>query len=164
MTLHKEFADILKEKLGEFPSEDTPKPFKSPKRDLNFQPILSFFTDVKTWIPKHGLKSYPQKKCTQWKQETPKKHKLSFSKPIKKRTQPEKFHSLSELSLSSQKAYISLQKLGATLPSQQFQISTLKREYRRLIKLFHPDHSQSTSSQSFQMVLKNYRTLIKELQ
>ncbi len=68
--------------------------------------------------------------------------------------------SFQQLNPEAQKAFHDFQKIGAKLPTQDFTLNLVKKEYRRLLKASHPDlNPQKFNLEHFASLQKSFKVL-----
>jgi hypothetical protein len=156
MSLQREFAEILKEKMG----STTSKPSVPPAPKTPFRPFPHWKYEFSS--PKHSfflhknLNSYPQKPLRKKQTQTQADHsKLPPSEPVFK---------IGQLGLEYTSDLMALQTLGADLKAEAITLSQIKKEYRKLARRYHPDHNKnSDGSERFQMAHRSYRNLVQAI-
>jgi hypothetical protein len=161
MSFKGEFADILKEKLGEPAQTEAPKETKNTYVSRSIDWILPIFAPRRTWTPQQIPGAYPKVVVTKRKSTKPQPSSHQQEKVQEK----EETISLSSLSTKAKKAHGILVKLGAEFNEDTgFRASELKTQYRKLARTYHPDsQSVKASNKYFNMVSVCYKFISKEL-
>lgn len=161
MSFKGEFAEILKDKLGEPIQKEAPKETSSTYVSRSIDWILPIFAPRKTWTPQEIPGAYPKVVVTK-KNSSKEKEKASAGA---KTQEVETSIPLSSLSEKATKAHRILTKLGAEFSeTDSFRPSELKTQYRKLARVYHPDSQNiKASSKSFNMVSVCYKFIAKEL-
>lgn len=128
MTFEGEFAEILKEKMGETPKVAPQKRRSAPLRSSFGDPLLNFYVEKKQWIPSRGLTSYPKK--------TPSIKPIQVPEPV---VSEEISWEMAQLPVDLRLQLSAFEDLGAKLDKDKIQKSHLKKQYRILAKKYHPD-------------------------
>jgi hypothetical protein len=154
MTSHRGFADILQEKLGENMAPTTASPpahgKKKPFPWWQYLPQASKNRFVPLTIPA----AYPRPRPTL--RET--------KRPVKPQHPLEPTYQLGDIGLEYSTDIVTLQNLGADLDPSQLSLSSLKRQYRRLAKRWHPDHhAHAQAAEPFQQLTQAYQNLQQAL-
>lgn len=153
MSFQREFAEILKEKMGS-PQESTPEkpsnlgPFSYEER---FEPFIS--APHFSFSPSQFSNQYPRSKVVKT---DAKAVQPPPQKPEKVKIQ-EKSYKIGELGMDMATPFVTLIRLGAKLDEKAITLSALKREYRKLAKRYHPDHSKREDAvKLFQSCCQSY--------
>ena len=158
MSFKGEFAEILREKIGEPQKTEAPKRENSPSTPLSLDWILPIFAPRKTWAPQEIPGAYPKVVITK---SAPKKTET----PIETKKENEQKVQVKELSDKAQKAHGILVKLGAQFESKDFfQPSELKTQYRKLARIYHPDsQNKKASNKHFNILSVCHKFIINEI-
>lgn len=153
MAFESDFAQILKKKMN-FLSEKDENTLKNTDKNPFFQTeSINFYTNPYTWKPRKTPVSYRKKKV---------KRVTSL-----KKTAPVleiKTFNIEQLCEESRGLILSFISLGALINKSQFSSSQLKKEFRRLAKVYHPDTStQVNSSESFQELHRLYSSICTQI-
>ena len=151
MGFHKNFAQILQEKLGRSEPKIQKPPLTNRPMSTFTPPISLYHAGIFTWKPSKRPSSYLQK-------QRPKKVKLT-TQPVEKNWG---FHDLDK------EGQVLLQKfvrMGAKINIDQFLGSQIKKEYRRLVRKFHPDGGGSPDhTHHFHRLQQTYKPLAKKFE
>lgn len=160
MGFHREFADILEEMMKKEPLCPPPKASEKRAPILTLQPFLNFYTETIRWTHAPAMKFYPTPQVKKQETAIPKQ-----TVKTKKEVAPiaEKMVSMKHVPLQTLEPLKILEQLGAQL-GEEFSLSILRREYRRLAKIYHPDSQHSKScAVRFQKVSSSYKSVVREL-
>lgn len=157
MGFQSEFAEILQEKMGKGrvqpPQSQGQKSSKPDFPDWKYQ----FFTSQRSFTPSQIPKQYPRP--------TPQKTSAIHTVKVEKNKKEEKHFKIGQLGLEYSSDLILLQNLGAEIESDKIQLSSLKKEFRRLAKKFHPDTSRENQTEKiFHSCHQAYSNLSRRLQ
>lgn len=157
MSIRGEFANILEKKMG-------PTPILEKKA----YPIRTdFHQDSHFSMSKINLKTcrFTSLNSDLYPSQPKAKSKITPNSTPQKLPAEENLTSILKLSQKSQKAFFLLEKLGANFEDGKLGVQALKREYRRLAKVFHPDQQTPLScSKKFHYLHTCYQLLFNELQ
>lgn len=152
-----EFSDILRRKMGSMVEETPITPEVPTQKTAPNSPVFPIFSHPKTWLPRKLNSAYPVKKISkeQSKQQKVEEIKIKIA---------EKIFTQTDLNSDEMKALVRFQTLGGHINAQQICLSTLKKEYRRLAKIYHPDSAKSLlDPKKFHELVTIYHTLEKKL-
>jgi hypothetical protein len=157
MGFQSEFAEILQKKMGEDthtpPHIETPPPIKR----YFFQETVLNFKFKKTWKPIGAAEKYPSINVVKTKVETPLKRVLTgeINEIVNEIT-----YSIDSLKDEKKLALQDFIKVGARLNLQELSDSSIKKEYRRLLKIYHPDYCKlKDASLILERIIKLYKSL-----
>ncbi len=157
MAFESGFADILQKKMG-FPEENLPKSSSYTVKKRPHSPVIPpLFMDSFRWTPPSAGEAYlncstqPQIRNQAENPEAP------IPKP---NSAPEIFFSIGELGLDNATPFMTLTRHGADLDEGRLSEKQLKKQYRKLAKIFHPDNGhRPNGAEIFQECTEAYRIL-----
>ena len=156
------FREILEEKLKS-PLEEPY--FDQPKSQYSDPFALSFLMGS---IPQFRYQTNSYKAQSTSDRSTNKHSDLQDSPQSNQNLEPiiveeEAKYSLQDLSAEAVAALFVLKGLGAEIKEQSFSFNELKKQYRRLLLRYHPDHNNQKTSESFFDLRQAYDSLTDEL-
>lgn len=129
----------------------------APPHEVRFSPIFNFFNHPKIGLPKKISSVYPAQKIVKPPHPEP-------SDVIEKSKIPEKYFTEKHFTAAEWKTFLQLQSLGAHIEPKKISLGTLKKEYRRLAKIYHPDSAQrGIYPKKFHELVFTFHTLEKKL-
>jgi hypothetical protein len=157
MGQNQSFADILQTKLGSIPPEREPSPTQWAQETLLWYTVLPGHYCHK-WSPHQGSKhSYP-------KAASRPKTRLKQPGTVAQAENVLPSFACDQISKTGQESLHRLIKMGANICDKGFSQAQLKKEYRRLLKVYHPDHSRDPMSRDqLNQLILSYRQLQQEL-
>ena len=131
----------------------TPGSQQEPQKVQIPRPITQFFSQIKTWAPSQIPKAYPK---TVPKIATVQKAKAEVAAPP---IEVKSFRSV-QLSKEAQRSLATLRFLGAQVNCDKITLTDVKKEYRKLAKIYHPDsHHPKAEAKTFHQCCLSYRQL-----